>query len=592
MAAPGAEASPGWSGQAQWQVLALGFGTGEAFLRTWLAWEQDPKRPDRLFYTAVEPHPSSAEHIRTLHGHGTGAQEGIGALAAQLAEQLAEQWAGLAPGVHRLAWAQGRVCLTLLVGTPTDLLPGLDTPADHVQWVDPELADLATLKAATRLCRPGTHLTTDAPVGWAGDLSTLGYQVHPSTNGALHAVYQPHWHLRRVLRAPLFTRVHTTPADVVVVGGGLSGAAVAHSLALRGCRVTVLDAADQPAAGASGLPVGLLAPHVSPDDTPLSRLTRAGVRATRARLQSLLPAGEDWAPSGVLEHRVEGKHGLPAGPAWPDTLHGSSRAATGAQLLQAGLPSGAPALWHGQAAWLRPARLVAAQLQHPLITWQGGAPVAHVARVDGAWRLTGPAGQVWAHSPQVVWATAYPTRALLAALGLELPLHALRGQVSWGPLSGLDPNTRAVLPPFPVNGHGSLVVGAPGPDNQPCWLLGSTFERGNTQTTLRSEDHQANHQRLGRLLPHLSGPMATAFAQAQGWAGVRCTVPDRLPVVGAPDPERWPGLHVSVGMGARGLTLSVLCAEVLAAEWLGEPWPVTRSLAQALLARRWVAPKP
>ena len=43
--------------------------------------------------------------------------------------------------------------------------------------------------------------------------------------------------------------------------------------ARRGWRVKVLDTFSLPALGASGLPVGLLAPHYSPDDALLSRLT-------------------------------------------------------------------------------------------------------------------------------------------------------------------------------------------------------------------------------------------------------------------------------------------------------------------------------
>ena len=48
---------------------------------------------------------------------------------------------------------------------------------------------------------------------------------------------------------------------------------MAHSLAVRGWSVTVLDQAPGVGAGASGLPAGLAAPHVSPDDNVLSRIT-------------------------------------------------------------------------------------------------------------------------------------------------------------------------------------------------------------------------------------------------------------------------------------------------------------------------------
>ena len=103
----------------------------------------------------------------------------------------------------------------------------------------------------------------------------------------------------------------------LVLGAGLAGSAAAYSLAQRGWRVEVLDAASAPAAGASGLPAGLIAPHVSPDDALLSRISRAGLRATLQRVAALLPQGQDWAPSGALEHRVKHKRALP--PATPET---------------------------------------------------------------------------------------------------------------------------------------------------------------------------------------------------------------------------------------------------------------------------------
>jgi tRNA 5-methylaminomethyl-2-thiouridine biosynthesis bifunctional protein len=51
----------------------------------------------------------------------------------------------------------------------------------------------------------------------------------------------------------------------------------------------------------------VVAPHVSPDDRPLSQLTRAGVRATLARAAGLLRAGRDFAATGVLERHEPGK---------------------------------------------------------------------------------------------------------------------------------------------------------------------------------------------------------------------------------------------------------------------------------------------
>ena len=63
---------------------------------------------------------------------------------------------------------------------------------------------------------------------------------------------------------------------------------------------------------------------------------------------------------------------------------------------------------------------------------------------------------------------------------------------------------------------------------------------------------------------------------------MRCTAPDRLPIVGPVDPAHLPGLWVNTAMGARGLTLALLCGELLAARLQGEPLPLDARLAKAL----------
>ena len=386
----------------------------------------------------------------------------------------------------------------------------------------------------------------------------------------------------------------------LVVGAGLAGSAAAYSLAQRGWRVEVLDAASAPAAGASALPAGLIAPHVSPDDAPLSRISRAGLRATLERVAALLPQGLDWAPSGALEHRVKHKRALP--PATPDQPRCGddwSLEASPEQIENAGLAdldAPASALWHPSAAWLRPAQLVRAQLAHERIVWRGGAAVARLQRTAAGWALLDAHGHTLAQAPHVVLAAGFAVRSLLdgslqispEATGHPLPLQALRGQVSWGLLSDLPAAARAALPPWPVHGYGSFLHGMRGPSDAPMWIVGSTFERGNTTAAVTAADHAANQARLQRLLPRLGAQMPSAFAAAQGWAAVRCTLPDRLPAVGALDGARWPGLSALTGLGARGLTLSVLAGEVLAAQLHGEPWPLPERLAQALLAQRFV----
>jgi tRNA 5-methylaminomethyl-2-thiouridine biosynthesis bifunctional protein len=369
---------------------------------------------------------------------------------------------------------------------------------------------------------------------------------------------------------------------------------VAHSLASRGWAVTVLDQAEGVGAGASGLPAGLAAPHVSPDDNVLSRITRAGVQATLQRAETLLQNGTDWALTGVLEHNLAGKRRLPNGnngpDAPPDSAHACSTQASAPQIAAAGLPPGTPALWHGQAGWIRPRQLVAAQLQTPGVQVLWARKAQAIERRGALWAVTDAQGQLLGQAPLLVVASAFDSLALLQPLpGFAVPLNPLRGQISFGHLNDLNDAQRQLLPPFPVNGHGSFISGVPTPDGQPGWFVGSTFERNCEQAPVREEDHAANQLRLATLLPELGAAMQQQFGpeQVHGWAGLRCTLPNRLPAVGPIDSERLPGLWLSAGMGARGISLAVLCGELTAAWLENEALPLAPSLAKHLAAERY-----
>ena len=582
-----------WQGRRQWHVLETGFGLGLSFLATWQAWKLDPQRPERLFFTSVEAWPVAAQDIvRSVQAWPE---------LQPLADELAGAWRGLLPGIHRLVFEGGRVQLTLCIGPVDKMLREIDVAVDSVfldgfsPEANPEMWSLHTLKAVARLCRTGTRVAS-----WCvkrsvrEDLAQCGFAVTradglPPKSHRLQAVFNPAWTPRTRLRPALHTQA---PRTALVLGAGLSGSAVACSLARRGWAVTVLDAGDGVGAGASGLPAGLTAPHVSPDDSVLSRITRAGVRATLQRCSELLQAGSDWAWTGVLEHRVEGKRALPSGEAWPVQGHEWSTPASPQQIAAAGLPQEAQALWHAMAAWLRPRQLVAAQLATPGIAVRWGTPVHALRPGPQGWQALDAQGRLLAEADQVIVAGGFHTGALLPEAGL--PLNPLRGQISMGPMTALPADVQARLPRVPVNGHGSFIAGVPLPlqwGSQPGWYLGSTFERACPEAVLRNEDHAANHARLATLLPSFSEPMRSAFAldQVLAWAGLRCTLPDRLPAIGPVHAQQWPGLQVCAGMGARGISLSVLCGEVIAAQLEGEPLPLAPASAAHLAASRFQA---
>ena len=640
------DAPSAWAGRPVWQVLENGFGLGLNFLATWQAWLADPQRPARLFYSAVEAFPPEAADI-------VRSAAPFPELAA-LAAELAAQWRGLLPGVHRLQLAGGALQLTLAVGDAQPMLAELSGRFDSVfldgfdPQKNPAMWSEDVLRAVARLARPGARLATWCVAGEVRErLAACGFSVErvagvPPKRHALRARFEPRYTPRRRLQPGEVAPLAGAAGHCAIVGAGLAGASLAYSLAARGWRVTVLGRGAGPADGASHLPAGVVAPHVSPDDRPLSRLTRAGAAATLARARALLREGTDFAETGVLERHGPGERRRPAGWQAADdaTDSGAARAlstkASAAKRSQAGAPAddAHPALWHARAGWLRPAQLVRAMLAAPGVRFVGQAQVARVVRFGNGWRVLDSTGAVLAEADLVALATGFDTLALLQASGAGAggdrgadtaawPLHALRGQVAFGPMP--DDVATGTLPPFPVNGHGSLIAPVPG-DGGPLWITGSTFERANTQPELHAADHAANRQRLAELLPEAGALLAPQWddGRVQAWAGVRCTVPDRMPMVG---PLAWPpetgapqdlvskapqdqegraqaaidseanqatepalaAPWVLTGLGSRGLTVAVLCGEIAAAWLHDEPLPVERSLARALRAARWGA---
>jgi tRNA 5-methylaminomethyl-2-thiouridine biosynthesis bifunctional protein len=158
-------------------------------------------------------------------------------------------------------------------------------------------------------------------------------------------------------------------------------------------------------------------------------------------------------------------------------------------------------------------------------------------------------------------------------------LHPIAGMVSWG----LHNDTEG-LPPFAVNGHGSFVGGVPTLEG-PAWYTGATFERNTMQAAIDEAAHNDNQQRLAELLPAVQALLQAQFADAaqlKSWGGVRCASVNRMPKVGPLDEQQFLGLYLLTAMGSRGLTLSLLCADVLAALMEKSKPPVSESLLKAM----------
>ena len=555
-----------WRTRPSFTVVETGFGLGVNFLVTGAALLADGRASARLHYVSVEKHPFAKDDLAA-------------ALArypeiAPLARELVSAWPILLPGFHRLHLAHGQITLTLLLGDAATLLPQLEARADAfyldgfapeknpAPWSAGVMAELA------RLAAPGATFATWSVAGGVREaLAQAGFSVEK----------RPGFGRKRQMLAGSFPG-RTTDAvpdrRAAIVGAGIAGTSCAERLASRGWSVTLVERQAAPAQGASGNPVGLLRPALHAGDTAIALLSRAAIGYAMRQFSALgREASLPWRQSGVLRlardaAQMRRFEDIARANAFPAEFARCVDAAEAARI--AGRAVRGPGWWLPSSGWASPVALCAAQIERAGIRRVFSAEAVHLVRSGATWRIEGAHGVI-GEAPHVVLANAVDANALLSEMrpGLRLPLTPVRGQVSFAPAGQkLD---------VPVSGDGFVAPTASG------FVIGATFQLDDFEKEPRVADHAANLARAESLLPGFTEGLAPA--RIAGRVAFRATTPDRLPIYG--ELARQPGAHLALGLGASGLLWGALCAELLASQMEGEPWPLERDLAAAIGPERF-----
>jgi len=584
-----------WAGARVFAIVETGFGIGLNFLATWQAWRDDPRRCARLHFVSIERWPFAQADLTTLHA--------LYPEFAALSSQLLAAWPPLVPGMHRLHFDDEKVTLTLVFDEAIEAARGLSVAADAF-YLDgfapdrnPAMWSAPLLKMLARLAAPGATVATYSAAGAVRDaLVAAGFVVEKRSGfgrkrDMLAGRYAPRWPVRRRV-PPSWPERHA-----IVVGAGVSGAALASRLAVRGWRIDLVESGSAPSGAASGLRAGVFQPHVSRDDNLLSRFTRAGfLYALRAWAGALdAAATPPWQPCGVLQLADGVENETRVADTAVALAHPVDYALHVTRAEAAALAGRATAIggwWFPMAGFVCPAAIVAVQLAHAA-RQAGPAPTVHldrhVARLqrDGdRWSARDAAGAAIAAAPVVVLANACDA-ARLVDLGGD-PLRRIRGQ-----------QTYLSAPPFAAP---RVVVGGDGyvlPAVDGVAVTGATYDLDSADPGPSAASHAVNLARAEHMLP--GSTASVDAATLEGGVGFRCVATDRLPMVGAivdigraradqmalagahlADLPRIRGLYGAFAFASRGLSWSALAAEALASELDGEPAPVSQALLDAI----------
>lgn len=570
-----------WRGRRAFTVCETGFGLGLNFLALWKAWRDDPQRSAALHVVSLEGHPFTRDDLAALLTRY--APEPL----ADLGRQLAAAWPVLLPGLHRLEFEGGAVTLTLGFGDAQVLASRLSVGVDaffldgFAPERNPRMWELPLLRHLARLAAPGATLATWACTGeLRQSLRTAGFDARREPG------YGGKWHMTVAAAVAPGSAVPSVPQGdsrhAVVVGAGLAGSGIAQALAVRGWRVTVIDAGRaQGEAAHAGHVAAALTPVVARDDNARARLSRAGSLRALARWQGL-PAGAAPLVCGTVQlERDESRSAALAGTletlAFP--AHWVRQVGRDEASALAGLPLARGGVYFGQGMLLRPDLLIEALLATEGVTLLPGR-AARVERSGAGWSVRDAAGAELARAATVVLANAFGARAVLADSGLLDPLprvgqmHALAGEVTLVPAQALRGGPRCI-----VGGEGYLL-----PDVGPGCVAGSTYVHGATEARIGAEGQRVTLDKAAGLLgggfPEFD---ALEPGSLPGWAGWRAVLPGRLPAVG--ELPQAPGLWLAIGYASRGLSWSALMGDLIAARLAGEPSPLETDLAQLISPR-------
>jgi tRNA 5-methylaminomethyl-2-thiouridine biosynthesis bifunctional protein len=566
-----------WRDRSLFTVCETGFGLGRNFLALWQAWRSDPSRPRRLHMVSFEAHPFERADLARL------VAQGLPGSLTGLAGQLVDAWPPLLPGLHRLEFESGALTLTLAFGPVKKLAKQISARVDayfldgFAPAKNPEMWTPALFGQLVRMANAGaTAASWCCAVSVRRALAEAGFLVSKA----------PGFGRKRemtvaVLRPTLGCRdAAAVPPAVLVVGGGLAGAGIAHCLALRGQAVTIIDPVFDRGLGAShkGHKAAALTPLIARDDNLRARLTRAGTARALQRWQSL-PPGSRPAHCGTIELALNESDALElrstldhlsfpsAWVSWLDRREVSARV---------GFPVAHGGVFFADGQLVQPEPFLEALLAVPGIDCVAG----HVARVErlsgGEWQALDMSGRRIAGAPVAVLANAAQAKTILSRMPSPPAsprvgaMHELAGQVSY-----FSPSEPGFDPKLILGGEGYWL-----PSVNHVSVAGSTYVPGAQKPEVTAQGHRAIIDKVTELLGATPSQINGWLDPAEGWAGWRAVTAGRLPVIGPM--AQAPGLWLACAYGSRGLTWSALAGDIIAAQLNQEPLPLERELLRAI----------
>ena len=590
-------------------VAETGFGTGLNFLITWQAWKQQTQAKRPFHFFSVEKFPLRKEDLTKALANWPELHEFI--------SPLIEQYPPIISGLQTLEFESGKVRLSLLFGDiSTDLssinfkadawyLDGFSPKKNPDMWTDHFFSLIAdkskkgstfsTFTSASlvrkSLTNAGFNVLKQEGFGKKREMVFGDFSPAKSSQNSNYLI-QPLWSISdpKLIYSPKLVSksTHDSKAsslyDIAIIGAGLSGLSTAYELAQQGLSVCIIDKNEGPVKGASGqTQLAMYAKLPSEASKIFNFIIQGLVGSIRFynRLQcesSLLGASKFWHQTGLLQLAWNDKESIKQRSfleniSLPEEIIRAIDSNSASEI--SGLDIKVSALWLEQSGWLDPIKYSEAILSSLEIETVFGQTVKELIfdEVQQHWLLpTGKHGKTIT-AKNVVIANSNDAKRFSQAS--HLPSKPLRGQVTSIKHQNLKTSKTIIC------GEGYLCPPVNG------WHhFGATFDLKCAEPIIKEVDTQKNISSLNKWLPEWLQDDIIESASYHHAAGLRCTTPDYIPIVGqAPIADKmvedfanlrndaktckekygccYPNLFINMGHGSKGLFTTPLAAQII-----------------------------
>jgi tRNA 5-methylaminomethyl-2-thiouridine biosynthesis bifunctional protein len=201
---------------------------------------------------------------------------------------------------------------------------------------------------------------------------------------------------------------------------------------------------------------------------------------------------------------------------------------------------------------------------HPKLMCCWNTSVARLEKVNGAWGLFNSHDELIMTADKVIVAAALETKKLAASIDVRLPLRPVRGQLS---IFSIDAKNSWAprLPRAGISGDGYCLPAEKLPDGNYRWIVGSSFDEGESNLQDWDSSDDFNRDQAKGLLNYVDGDVSQ-LQKMGSFVGIRCVAGDRLPIIGALTQR--PGIFLATALGSRGALWSALAAKLISSQVL------------------------